>query len=167
MTHQTPVIIDSREQLPLPFPATVICPRTESGTHDEVDLHIITTQVEALPEGDYCLGNNRAGTVVERKYRYLELIKNASAVDRRRQESSLRRLSLACSYPCLLLEDTPFPDERGDPKAIRALHMLFGWLTAYRISLLWFGPQQRSERARKRLGEYILRIMLSNNPRLE
>lgn len=167
MTHRTTVIIDSREQKKLIFPATIVCPRTEAGTRDEVDLHIITTKVEALPEGDYCLDSRREGVIVERKNGYLELIKNASARDRRRQEGSFARLSRACSYPCLLLEDTPFPDERGDPKALRALHVLFDWITEYHISLLWFGPRQRSEQARNRLGEYILRIMLSNNPEQE
>lgn len=96
------IIIDSREQIPLLFPATIVI-YDPGGTPKLVRL---STVKEALPTGDYALKGHEGSGLVERKGSVAELARNLlpGSSDRRRALTALRRLANACRYPLILLD---------------------------------------------------------------
>lgn len=108
------VVIDTREQRPLPIPATV--------TIDGI-TYSTTTVRKKLDAGDYSLLGYEWVSAVERKWSTQELIKNFS--DPRngiRQGKAFKRLDHSCLHPIILIEtalsDFTFKTDDGDPSML-------------------------------------------------
>jgi hypothetical protein len=151
------VWIDSREKRPLLFPATL---RLRGRTTPIVTIR------KRLPEGDYCLADSPEVCLVERKGSAREIRENFLGADRHRALRALKRLSKASKRPILLLEVTASelltPTRYIETPGPLVQEML-DTLASLRIEVLLPGACNFPTK-RRRLGEFIVRLMLASKP---
>lgn len=156
------VEVDSREQYPIKFPATLRI------VHPEQPRKQLLVKVEvrkkALPYGDYRLAEYPECCVIERKAGQRELYKNIfNPKDAVRQAKSFRKLS-QCEFPYLLIELTPAQILRRNPHIPDTeilLNRLGLVLAKYGFHVLWIPWRSRSKTARTQLGMFLAHLMLT------
>ncbi len=157
------ISVDTRERQPLPFPRHLVLPNprfppwVRSKKTDRVEVIR-----EALPTGDYLLKGFEAATLIERKGRLREVVKNVlDERDRRRFVSCLKRLRSECQFPVLLLEGTPLSllGRREDPDYRLGLSELIRLLRVHQVELLLLPGNSASQRAAT--GEYAARLLIA------
>jgi len=101
-THEFTILVDTREQKPLTFPATFqVAPATTC---------VLKTKKQKLDFGDYALEGFETLAAVERKGSIQELLKNfTDPDDGKRQGRALSRLVNGTRFPIFLVE-TPLSD---------------------------------------------------------
>lgn len=164
MKNSYTVLIDTRERIPLLFPANLVYSRPGStATDSEYSTVAVNSVSHKLNAGDYALLENPTGVVIERKGSIEEVAKNCtSKADRPRFLNAIRRFADSCERPFLLFE--------GDPhKALRPTrHVMepgvaFSHLTDILMELnigLLFLPSNTVP-ARRAIGEMVARLLIS------
>ena len=159
MPAEFTVLVDSREQHPLPIPATL---HTSSGSRSPDGRVVrIHTLVRTLPTGDYQLSCATPLCTIERKGSPSELCKNLLSSDRARTLAAFDRLA-ALPNPVLLLECNaatllkPSPQWAHNPGP--AFDHLIHELSTRRISLFFIDT--KSDAGRKMAGELVARLLL-------
>lgn len=127
MQRQVTILIDTREQRPLPFPQhlPVWNPHTLPTAPKTMQLSVTTRRV-TLRKGDYALEGREGDVVIERKKNLDELHKNLCTREgRRRFLSELDELRRICRFPHVLVEGDPLElnasvrHTRADPAIVR------------------------------------------------
>jgi ERCC4-type nuclease len=165
--YQIPTLItvevDSRERLPIKFPATIKIIHPERPM--ERLLVKVQTAVATLPFGDYRLAEYPNCCVIERKAGQRELLKNLfNPTDAVRQAKSFRKLS-QCEFPYVLVELSPeqilkYTEHVPDPEAL--MHKLSLVFAKYGFHVLWMPWRNRtSTYERRQLGVFLVHLMLS------
>ncbi len=98
------ILVDSREQKPLGFPAHLVVSKPNRGHPTTVQL---LTEKVTLETGDYALKGYESATLVERKKGLGELAKNLMTEDSKRFKACLERLRSSCQDPWIVIEGTP------------------------------------------------------------
>lgn len=155
------VEVDSREQYPVKFPATL---RIVHPEQPKKRLLIkVKTRKKALPYGDYRLAAYPECCVIERKAGQRELYKNIfNPRDAVRQAKSFRKLS-QCEFPYLLIELTPAEILQQNPHIpdteilLNRLSMVF---VKYGFHILWIPWRSRKKTGRRQLGTFLAHLML-------
>jgi len=154
------VYTDSREKIPLLFPETIrYFPERTAKTGRLIQ---VVNERKKLSEGDYCLAKWPDKALVERKGSLEELSANLLSVDYKRFSSALDRLSQAAEVPILLVDCGPGELWRPSyycPEPGVILDSLYRELAIRGIRFLWVGPC-KTTKARRMLGEHVLRMML-------
>lgn len=169
MTRQVPkeivILVDSREQNPLPFPATVFGPPL--GRAKEGKRVLVRTQREHLETGDYLMRGAGHLCRAERKGSLTELENNLCSSDQGRQDKAITALVKSTRYPILVL-DFPWNDKisiRGrhptDPNEDYVWACLAAMVARYDITLLSLGTT-RSKRSRVELGQFLALLFLAH-----
>ena len=161
------VEVDTREQYPIRFPATIRVVHPERPR--ERLLVKVKTQKVALDCGDYRLAEYPTGCVVERKAGQRELWKNLfNPKDMVRQAKSFRKLA-AVECPYLLVELTPAEILRKNPYIpdTEALLSRLGTVIAkYGFQVLWIPWRtRRGTNRRLELGTFLVHLMLTHGLR--
>lgn len=164
------VLVDSREKLPLRFPGTMILRPNNllQSRNAYVVIFNVTTSVSCLSSVgcDYTIAGHEATTRIERKGSPEELYANLAGFDSARQSRSFDKLVTDCAHPILLLD---FPMSQMwrssattgvDIDAALVMDRLLTTRRVYNLELYWTGIQSRRPTARRRIGEFALRLML-------
>lgn len=155
------VLVDSREQFPLLFPATVLWFPTRSSRPFYM-IHI-ATRVERMDTADYALDGYEDTCMIERKGAQSELATNLCSKDYARAHAAFKRLAEETTHPYIVLEETPagmFPMERPSrPNPDRVMDAFIREVCTLKIPLIFAG-RARSPGHRRKLGHFILKIML-------
>jgi hypothetical protein len=154
--------IDTREQVPMLFPATIRVGHPEI-THLDLPVAVNSERI-ALPFGDYRLAEYPDLCVVERKASQLELYKNLNeSHDRIRQAKAFRKLMCGCKYPYLMVEASPAELLSDDPRIKQpelVCHRLALAVAKYGLHL-WMVPwKSKDSNARRKVGTLMLHLML-------
>ncbi len=156
------VLIDKQEQYPVLFPATVLYYPTRA-FHPFFLIHI-DQKVMRLPTGDYALKGYEDTCIIERKGAQSELSTNLCSQDYKRNHAALKRLSEETKHPYLMLEETPagllpnsYPSTRPVPD--RVCDAFLREVCEFNLSLIFAG-RARSPGQRRKLGHFMLKIML-------
>ena len=158
MPNSFTVLIDSREQRPLLFPAYA---RIHNGTATK--MVALKTEVVALATGDYCIKGHENIAVVERKASAAELYKNFCTSDARRAAKAFGKLSRA-KYPYLLLEISPselITETRLCPDPSAVVMRLGLLLKKHRLHVLMTG-HGGSVSHRRIVGGFLVSLMLGH-----
>ncbi len=153
--------VDTREQYPILFPETIAIPHPER-LYREIKIKV-KMEKKKLPYGDYRLKEYPYCCVVERKASQLELFKNLMSKDAVRQAKSFRKLA-TCEYPYLLIEASPSELLRDGGRVLKPeqlVHRLSFALVKYGFHVLWIPWKSRNPETRRKLGTFILHIMMS------
>ena len=157
------VEVDTREQIPIKFPATIKIVHPEKPT-ERLLIKVHTRKVE-LDAGDYRLKEYPDCCVIERKAGQRELLKNIfSPRDAVRQAKSFRKLA-AVEFPYILIELTPekilrYTPHVRDPEAL--MHKMSMVFVKYGLNVLWMPWRTRKTTyARRQLGTFLAHLMLS------
>ncbi len=155
------VLVDSREQFPLLFPATVLY-FPSRGLRPYHLIHI-KTKVNRMETGDYALEGYKSTCIIERKGSQSELATNMCSKDYMRSHRAFVRLILETDHPYIVLEETPaglFPAEHANrPNPDRVVDAFIREVCDLKIPLIFAG-RARSPGHRRKLGHFILKIML-------
>lgn len=158
MPKSLTVLIDSREKLPLLFPARLV----HYDAHGRGALVDIVTDRATLAAGDYALRGYEAAGLVERKGSAQEVIGNLLTRDRRRATVAFRRLVAQTRRPALLL-DFPvsewFPTTPDKDHGL-ALCELMRLASVEGLTVLLTG-KARAPTPRRRVGELVLRFLVA------
>lgn len=158
--------IDTREQYPLLFPPTVLWHRDRGG---KPSLIRVKKEEVTLAAGDYTLKGYDDVGGVERKGALDEIAKNFMSADYRRSSAAFQKLVETYEFPYLLLDVTVgellTPTERT-PEPRQVLDALLDLTHERGIRLLLAG-HAKAVGARRILGEFVLRILLSHALREE
>ena len=160
------ILIDSRERIPLLFPKSVKWHPDRSG---KSHLILVKEKVVTLPAGDYTLEGYDDESVVERKGSVREVLGNLFTKDRRRSVAAFQRLIEACEHPYLLLDfslSEMFTVTEHVPNPMLVLDTLLADAGNLGVTLLW-GGNCKPATSRRRLGEVVLRLLLSHALRRE
>ena len=157
--------IDTREQIPLLFPAMI-----QVG-HPELTFKSLPVAVKVektkLDFGDYRLREYPNLCVVERKASQLELFKNLNdSLDRIRQAKAFRKLASGCKYPYLLVECSPAELLSNDPKIKQPeliCHRLGLTLAKYDLRAIFVPWKSRNSDTRRKVGTLMLGCALSES----
>lgn len=156
------ILIDTRERIPLLFPAWIDFQADRSGeTH-----HIkVNTDNVCMPAGDYTLRGHDDVCIFETKRSMSELHRNVCTIDWDRERKALQRLGDACTYKYLLWELTP--SELGlktkyvpDPAVV-----IDRWMQAiqrFGLRLMLSGTSNKGPGPRRKLGDLVVRTMLTH-----
>lgn len=149
--------IDSREQMPLPFPehAQVYVRRSKQPT-----LIRVKSVSESMLAGDYCLRGQGHLCIVETKRSAEELHNNLLTDDFRRANAAFHRLAESTLRPYLVCEfsqsDLFKPGHERLPDAL-------SWAVARYGLRLWFAGPRTYKDARRRTAELVLRLLLAES----
>ncbi len=156
------VEIDTREQYPVLFPATIQVPHpTRAGAMVIVRVAVQKVKLDA---GDYRLAEYPNCCVIERKASQLELFKNLEDhKDSIRQAKAFIKL-LTCEYPYLLLEVSP--TELGASGGLvqnteRLIAKLCFVVVRQGFGLLWIPWGKSTAKKRRELGRVMVHLMLA------
>lgn len=97
------ILIDTREQQPLSFPANIVMRRPSDG---KPTSYRVRTEKHTLSEGDYALAGYEGCCLIERKGQISEVYQNVMSKDLPRFIRAIDRMAAACDHPMLLLEAT-------------------------------------------------------------
>jgi len=154
------ILIDSREQRPLLFPSTVEWHRVRGRKPHTI---FVKTKRVALPAGDYVLeGYDEA--IIERKGSLRELASNLLSDDHRRAKAAFLKLVEATDHPYLLLDcdlGELMTPSANVPDAKIVLDCLLDLTQGMGIRLLIVGGCKAAP-ARRRLGEFVIRLLLAH-----
>jgi len=150
------VLVDAREQRPLPLPARFIWHSTRWDRPGTAHQFRVIPIVGTLAWGDYCLKGFERGCVVERKGSLEEVQQNLMSKDRPRFLKALTRLVDNCAYPILLLD---FSIRRSQfvPEPDRVLDELYRTCAAYGVHPVRFAGA--SVRGRLQSGSQMVRLL--------
>ncbi len=158
------VLVDSREKFPLLFPASVLWYPTRAARPFYI-IHIDQKVVE-LPAGDYALKGYEHTCIIERKGAMTELMTNLCSKDYARSHAAYQRLVDTTAHPYLMLEETPagmlpnsYPSTRPVPD--RVVDAFLREVCGFKIPLIFAG-RARSPGHRRKLGHFMLKIMLGH-----
>lgn len=134
MNRSYTILVDTREQRPLPFPPNlqVINPALPVWSKARLTLKISTVP-HTLLGGDYALLGHERGTVIERKADLKEVAHNCLTKDRTRFRRALEKFRACCSNPILLLEGDPVALTREVHDMDIAIDVLFALLREHGI----------------------------------
>ncbi len=156
------VQVDTREQIPLLFPETIMVGHPEL-TYRELPVAVMVERV-CLPFGDYRLKKYPDQCVVERKASQLELFKNLNdSKDRIRQAKSFRKLASGCKYPYILVECSParlLAKNLLIKQRELVVHRLSLTIAKYGLHSIFIPWQSRNPDARRTLGTFLVHLML-------
>lgn len=158
------VQVDTREQIPLLFPAMI-----QVGHPELTYLTLpVAVQVEntKLDFGDYRLKEYPDLCVVERKATQLELYKNLNeSHDRIRQAKAFRKLMCGCKHPYILVEASPAELLSSDPLIKQpelVVHRLSLALAKYGLQAIFLPWKSRSPDVRRKVGTFLVHLMLGH-----
>lgn len=151
--------MDSREKLPLLFPANV-------KVWDGDTCRIVTVKTErvALDAGDYRLAEAPTLCVVERKGSARELYNNLLSSDSTRQARAFGRLRDSSQFPFLLVQTAAsglLTQSEHTPEPERLLQCLARCLSRYGLQLLLM-PQTSTSASLRVAGSFILQLMIGH-----
>jgi len=154
------VDIDSRENYPLLFPSSISL--RDPFTAEEFISKVETRKIR-LDAGDYRLSCYPDLCIVERKGTFKELAANFLSEDRHRQGRAFKRLSSACKYPVLLVEEGPHQLYKKslyikNPDFLS--QRLFTVCGAMGFNLIFIPPSPTS-RHRREVGRMLLHLFVS------
>ena len=164
---QVTVLVDTRENYPLPFPDSVA---VGSGPHRT--RVFLRTKPAKLDAGDYCLEASPSTCIVERKASRNELATNLfDPKDQPRALRAFKRLAEATTAPILMLEVSPHELAIPAPtKSSRGAHFPLPNVTGaellsrictlvahHNLHLMWFARATH----RVRIGEAVAQMMIS------
>lgn len=156
------VQIDTREQIPLLFPAMVSIGHPEL-TYKNIPIAVQVERVK-LDFGDYRLKEYPTICVVERKASQLEIYKNMNeSLDRIRQAKAFRKLTSGCKYPYLLVEASPAELLSTNPHIKQpelVCHRLAIAIAKYKFQALFIPWKCRSPIVRRKVGTFLTHLML-------
>lgn len=150
--RQIEIVIDSREKVPLLFPATLRV--------NDVG-RVLATSRSTLQTGDYSLAGSPTGCVVERKGSISEIASNLLSPDKARQLRAFDRLA-SCACPILVVEQAPSDFLRPSkyvPDPAAALDALLSALLPRRIAF-WPVGNCAAPTRRRLLGELLAHVMV-------
>lgn len=166
------ILQDSREKVPLLFPNSIsLLPPTWNIQQSPSSRQaLLTVEKITLTTGDYALKGFESVCLVERKGAVSEVCKNCLTREGRRKfASACQRLSLACSFPVLLLEgDIPSycdADPRTQTPPGAGLDALLRMVADYGLHLLTI-PRTTSA-GRYTVGEWVARLLINTALRKE
>lgn len=138
MKRDWTILIDTREQKPLPFPSHLPVWDEESGRPTTITL---TLRKQKLDTADYALEGN-SSCLIETKRGALELAQNLFSPDRPRFLAALDRLASAARHPVVLIEGSPHeilstPNKHWHGPPSLLLDRLITDLTCRKITPLW------------------------------
>lgn len=154
--------VDTREQYPLLFPATVRIPHPERlGVMCVVAVKVQKIKLDC---GDYRLAEYPKCCVIERKASQLELFKNLEdSLDSIRQAKAFRRLR-EVEFPYLLIEATPqevFEKTKMVQDPDKLVARLCVVLAKYGFGVLWWPWGRRTPENRRKIGGVLVHLMLA------
>jgi len=153
------VEVDTREQYPIPFPATLlVCNQWTDWKRIALPVKVVR---KTMPYGDYRLQWAPTCCVVERKASKMELTKNLfDSTDLLRCGRAFARLRDNADHPVLLVEMSPseFFKDPDVPSPDDLLHRLYLASSQYGFSLLWV-PRTSD---RRYVGINILHLLLAH-----
>lgn len=156
--------IDTREQIPLLFPAMIQIGHPER-TYQNIPIGVTTERIK-LDFGDYRLKKYPTVCVVERKASQLEIWKNLNeSHDRIRQAKAFRKLTSGCKYPYLLVEASAaelLSDNIHVKQPELVCHRLALALAKYNLRLLFIPWKSRCPNTRRKVGTFLLHLMLGH-----
>lgn len=158
------VQIDSREQVPILFPSTIMI------GHPELTFKSLPIAVEqeriALPFGDYRLAEYPNLCGIERKASQLEIYKNMNeSHDRIRQAKAFRKLTAGCKYPYIMVECSPAELLSESAKVKQpelVVHRLALAIAKYDLRCIFIPWKGRSPTTRRKVGTLLLHLMLGH-----
>lgn len=156
------VYVDDREKDPVLFPVNITWYPSRNGK-DVCQVQVVTER-KRLRTGDYFLKHFRSTCIVEKKGSLDEVKDNVLGAGTKRFHAQLDRLRTATRYPYLLLTESfskMTSPTRWCKDPMRAIGHLLTECTRRNIHLLWIGGAH-APRARVRLGEALIRIMLTH-----
>ena len=155
------VLVDSREQFPLLFPATVVWFPTRG--RNPCHLMHVTTKVKRMDTADYALEGYEGTCMIERKGAQSELATNLCSKDYKRSHAAFVRLAKETKHPYIVLEETVagmFPMQcPSRPNPDRVVDAFIHEVCALKIPLIFAG-RARTPGHRRKLGHFMLKIML-------
>lgn len=154
--------IDTREQIPMLFPAMIMVGHPEL-TYKSLPIAVIAEHI-SLDFGDYRLKEYPKLCVVERKASQLEIFKNMNeSHDRIRQAKAFRKLAAGCKHPYIFVEASPAEllSNKGMVKQPElVVHRLALAIAKYDLRLLFIPWKSRSPDTRRKIGTMLLHLML-------
>lgn len=167
------VLVDTREQKPLLFPTTLKYYADVSAGSRRV-LQVKTLK-KTLDSGDYALALDETGARMQRRLggpdeskietkRGLDELRQNAFEARARVQASLQRLVDSCHYPYLVLEGSisqMLTPTKHSPFPGWVMDEFLRMISATPIRLILTGSC-RTNAARRRVGEFCLRLMLSH-----
>ena len=150
------VVIDSREQQPLPFPGHIKVHLRRSKTPTMIK---IATEVDTMPAGDYTLKGFSHVVLVETKRSAREVSENLLTADYRRASRALERLANSTKNPILVCEfgqSELYADDLlpGTPDALAHI------IARHHLST-WFAGPRIADSARRRTADMVMRLMVA------
>ncbi len=155
------VLIDSREQRSLIFPATFRWYPTR-GTKGKVV--VVRSKRVTLASGDYCLEGSEKSCLIERKGSLDELANNLLSDDYTRANAAFERFAGASDNPYLLLECTAAElrqETRWTKQPERIVDALAALIERLKLRLLLCGSCKTAKQKRI-VGELVLRLMMAH-----
>lgn len=161
MIKAVTVMADNREKFPVTFPATLDLHTARNVWH----IVKITVKRAALKTGDYYLKDFRSTCLIERKGSMEELIACVAGNDVRRFRNQLDRLAYETVHPYLLLDISLSQLTRNSRHSTitysKVIDLALIECTRRKIPVI--GPvTARTTNSRRKLGEYLVRLMLSH-----
>lgn len=154
--------IDTREQIPILFPAMVQIGHPEL-TFKNIPIAVKVERTK-LDFGDYRIKEYPTICVVERKASQLEIYKNMNdSLDRIRQAKSFRKLASGCKYPYLLVEASAAELLATNPRVKQPeliCHRLALAIAKYKFQLMFIPWKARSPVVRRKVGTLMIHLML-------
>ena len=158
------VLIDSREKMPVLFPATILYYPTRAARPFHL-IHIDQKVVE-MRTGDYALKGYEDTCLIERKGAMTEISVNLCSKDYARSHAALKRLAGETRHPYLMLEETPagmlpshYPSDRPTPD--RVCDAFLREVCGLGLSLIFVG-KAKSPGNRRKLGHFMLKILIGH-----
>ena len=156
------VQVDTREQYPVLFPATIQVPHP-TRVRAMVVIHVKVQKIK-LDAGDYRLAEYLDCCVIERKASQLELFKNLTdQKDSIRQAKAFKRLS-ACRFPYLLIEASPTEIGTKGRLVDNAEHLMAKLcyvLANQGFGVLWIPWGKHNVKKRRDLGRVMVHLMFA------
>ncbi len=167
------ILVDSREQRPLPIPASTPKPRDSKNYRPFAGRVLIKTKPACMEHGDYAIKGFEHACLVERKGSLEEIWANLFTGDWARQQKAFRGMVAVTKNPILLL-DFPWTDSiysrggRGkiDPDIVWS--RLAGVAIDYNLTIIGGGVSRTkkdrdpalSSASRKKLAAFMVALML-------
>lgn len=155
------VLIDSREQRPLIFPATIQWYPDRGGKGQTV---VVRSRRCHLAIGDYCLEGHVGVCRIERKGSLDELANNLLSKDYARALRAFEQLGRFSSNPYLLIECTASDlqrETRWTKQPGRVMDALMSLTERLKLGFLLVGSCKTAKQKRV-VGELVLRLMMAH-----
>lgn len=164
------VIADSNEQKPILFPSSIVwrdtnakmIPPLEKKRTFRIGIKVESRRIDA---GDYCFAEYPTIVGIERKGSIDELAQNSCTKDATRFINALGRFRDTYEYPILYCDFTVLGlysvNKKGSKESPdRIIDRFFGTTTFAGIELVFGGTQPTSVSNKRKVGNFLLRLML-------